>query len=88
MFIRGKHTTAVSVGEVIKDLLDAKGWTTKDLALRMGYSEIHTARIMNGNVRVSNKTAEKLESIFSISAKSWIKFDARFVKDRLKILAN
>lgn len=30
MFIRGTHTTAVSVGEIIKDLLEARGWTQKN----------------------------------------------------------
>ncbi len=86
MFIRGDHTTAVSVGEVIMELLDARGWTIKDFAQRIGYSEEQTLKIMDGEIRVTDKIAKKFETIFSISAKSWIKFDELFIEDKSKIL--
>ncbi len=85
MFIRGEHTTAVSVGEVIKELLEARGWTQKEFAKRIGYSEKHVSKIMDGLVHVTDETALRLEAIFSVSAASWLKFDARFRADKIKV---
>ncbi len=85
MFIRGVHTTAVSIGEIIKDLLAARGWTQKEFATRIGYSEKHVCKIMDGAVHLTDETALRLESIFSISCASWLRFDARFRADKLKV---
>jgi len=85
MFIRGEHTTAVSVGEVIKELLEARGWTQKEFAKRIGYSEKHISKIMDGVVHVTDETALRFESIFAISAASWLKFDALFRADKIKV---
>ena len=66
MFVRGTHTTAVSVGEIIKDLLEARGWTQKELAKRMGFSEKHISKLMDGEVELSDDAALRLEAVFSI----------------------
>lgn len=84
MFIRGTHTTAVSVGEIIKDLLEARGWTQKELAKRMGFSEKHISKLMDGEVELSDDAALRLEAIFSIPAKSWLSFDASFRADKIQ----
>ncbi len=86
MFVRGIHTTAVSVGETIKELLEARGWTQKELANRIGFSEKHISKLMDGEVELTNETALKLESIFSVSAKSWLACDAMFRAKKIQAL--
>ncbi len=86
MFIRGVHTTAVSVGETIKELLKAKGSTPRALAQELGITEKELTEIMDGDAELTRELALKLEAIFSVSAKSWIAANAMFRKKKLQAL--
>ena len=70
MFIRGVHTTAVSVGETINELLKARGSTPSALAQELGVTAKELEEIMDGEVELTPEIALKLEEIFSVSAKS------------------
>ena len=86
MFIRGVHTTAVSVGETINELLKARGSSPGDLAHELGVTEKELSEVMDGKVRLTREIASKLESIFSVSAKSWLTSDTVFRKKKLQAL--
>lgn len=86
MFIRGVHTTAVSVGETINELLKARGSSQKDLAQELDVTEKELTEIMDGEVELMREVALKLEKIFSVSAKSWLDCDAMFRKKKRQAL--
>ncbi len=86
MFIRGVHTTAVSVGETINELLKAKGSTPSDLAQELGITAKELTEIMDGDAELTHELALKLEAIFSVSAKSWLTANAAFRKKKLQAL--
>ncbi len=86
MFIRGVHTTAVSVGETISELLKARGSSQKDLAQELGVTEKKLTEILDGEVELTREVALKLAAIFSVSAKSWLACDATFRKKKRQAL--
>ena len=87
-----------TVGEYIRDELDARGWTTADCAARMGGEanideltlDLHLAAIdapedhaiRRGKMGVS--TACGLERALGIPAKTWLVLDRRYHENRDK----
>ena len=64
--LRSKSIIATPPGTTIKEQLEDRGMTQKDFAARMGMSEKHISQLINGDVRLTPETAEKLEMVFGI----------------------
>ncbi len=62
---------AVAPGETLKEILDNKGITQAELALRTGLTEKTISQIINGVAAISYDTAEKLELSLGIPARFW-----------------
>lgn len=72
---------AFPVWDYIQDEMDARGWTLKDLADRMG-SEIEEATLAIGmssktlrGLRLGSYTADALGKAFGTSGKLWLNLD-------------
>lgn len=69
-------------GDTILDLLEEKGWTQAELAIRTGFTRKHVNEIVSGKATLSPETALKLESTIGGSAQFWLTREAQY-RERL-----
>ncbi len=69
----------VSTGKLIKDYLDEYNINQKKLANRTGMSEKHISNVLNGNSRLTEEFALKLEKVLQpIPASYWLNYEAKY----------
>lgn len=59
-------------GQVLREYLDANGWSQTDLALRTGIASKTINGICNGNTPITPRTALTLEKVFRRPAHFWL----------------
>lgn len=74
--IESKTYIAVPPGATIKEQLEVKGMSQKEFAARMGLSEKHVSRLINGEVLLTQDVAIRLEMVLGLSAGFWNKLEA------------
>jgi addiction module HigA family antidote len=62
---------AVAPGETLREVIEAKGISQTDLAIRTGLADKTISQIMNGVAPISFETAEKLEMVLGVPARFW-----------------
>lgn len=72
----GTTVIAVPPGESIKEQLENRGLSQKEFALRMGMSEKHISKLINGKTELTPPTAQKLESVLGVPARFWSNLEA------------
>jgi HTH-type transcriptional regulator / antitoxin HigA len=65
-------------GETIDDLLEEKGWTQAELALRIGYTKKHVNELVAGRAAITPETALRLESTLGSTAGFWLNREAQY----------
>ena len=74
--LESKRYIATPPGAAIQELLDERGMTQKEFARRMGISEKHISKLINGEVHLIPEMAEKLELVLGVPASFWNKLEA------------
>lgn len=65
-------------GETIFDLVEERGWTQAELAVRLGYSEKHVSQLINGKVPLTDEAAIRLERVLGGSVSFWLTREAKY----------
>lgn len=52
-------------GETLKEILEDRHYTQKELALRTGFSEKHISKVLSGKNNISPKFAKQLQYVFN-----------------------
>lgn len=69
----------VAPGEVIKEYLDDRDMTQKEVAQRTGVSEKHISNLLNGKTRLTEDMALKLEKVMpDVPASFWLNYEVRY----------
>jgi len=76
--MRSRKTIATPPGATIKEQLNTRGMTQKEFAKRMDMSEKHISHLVNGEVRLSQDVAQRLESVLGLPAEFWNNLESRF----------
>ena len=63
-------------GEILRDILEERKMTQKELAIRTDVTEPHISKIVNGQKAISVRFAKKLEYALGIDAPVWINLQA------------
>lgn len=87
MTIQSKNTIAIPPGATIREQLQYRGMSQKEFAERMGLSEKHVSRLINGKVPLSPSVADCLEMVLGVPAKYWNRLEAAYRTDIEKIAA-
>lgn len=66
-----KPDYAIPPGATLRELLDERGISQSDLALRTGMAEKTISQIVNGVAPLTYETAEKLEIVLGVPARFW-----------------
>jgi HTH-type transcriptional regulator/antitoxin HigA len=66
-----KSVIAIPPGATIREQLENRGMKQKEFALRMGLSEKHISRLINGQAELTEDVALRLESVLGLPASFW-----------------
>lgn len=76
---------ATHPGELIKDEIEYRKLTQKELAKKMGISLNTLNSIINGRANITMQIAVKLEEVLDISANYWLRLQIKYEIDTLRI---
>lgn len=80
-----KNLIATPPGATIRELLESRGISQEEFALRMGMTEKHISNLINGREHLTPDVAEKLEMVLGIPSGFWNKLEAIFREKSAKI---
>ena len=69
-------------GETLKEVLEERGMSQKELALRTGVTEPYISSMVNCQKAISVTFAKKLEYVLGIDASFWINLQANYDKEQ------
>lgn len=82
---RSKTFIAIPPGMTIKEVLENRHMTQKELASRMDMSEKHISKLINGEVPLTQDVAMRLERVFGVDASFWNGLEAGYREKILKV---
>lgn len=82
---RSKTFIAIPPGMTIKEVLENRYMTQKELASRMDMSEKHISKLINGEVPLTQDVALRLERVFGVDASFWNGLEAGYREKILKV---
>lgn len=65
-------------GELLRDAIEAKGWTVSDAASRMGVARNTLSRVLNGRAGISPRLALALERLGWSDAGHWVRMQGSY----------
>ena len=80
-----KHTIAVAPGATIREQLEYRGMTQREFAARMGLSDKHVSRLINGEVALTPEVALKLEYVLGVPASFWNNLEAIYREKLVRV---
>lgn len=72
-------------GETIRELLEDREMTQKELAIRSGVTPKHISEVLNGNASITPRFAAALEDVFGASASFWLNLQSEYDIDCIKL---
>lgn len=84
--VRSRSFIAIPPGETIKEMLEDRGISQKEFAARIGMSEKHVSKLMNGDVQLTMEMAKRLETVLGPSVQFWCRLEAFYREDLCKAL--
>lgn len=82
--VKSRTYIATPPGATIKEQLVERGISQKEFAVRMGMSEKHISKLINGEVQLTPEVAIRLEMVLDIPAKFWNKLEATYREKIIK----
>lgn len=74
----------VTPGRRIREELSARGMLQKEFALRMGMTEKHVSKLINGEVQLTVDVSVRLETVLGIPAATWNALEAAFREKKIR----
>ena len=82
--VKSRSFIATPPVATIKEQLLDRGLSQKEFAVRMGMSEEHISRLINGEVQLTPDVAIRLEMVLGIPAKFWNRLEATYREKLVK----
>ncbi len=82
---RSRSFIAIPPGTTIKEQLLDRGMNQKEFALRMGMSEKHISKLVNGEVQLTIDVARRLEMVLGLPAQFWCNLEAVYRETIAKV---
>jgi addiction module HigA family antidote len=85
LYAAGDLDYAVPPGETLRELLEEKDMTQRELAERVGLSAKHVNQLIHGLVRLTPDVAESLERVVGTPARIWNRLEADYQSTRARL---
>lgn len=85
MMERSRSYIATPPGATIKEQIATRDMNQKEFAARMGMSEKHISKLVNGEVRLTMDVARRLEMVLGLPAQFWCNLEAIYREKLAKI---
>jgi addiction module HigA family antidote len=72
-------------GAIIEELLDERGWTKAELAVRLDFSPKHVNELLKGRAAITAETAERLERVLGSTSGFWLRLEANYQQDLVRV---
>jgi len=82
--VRSRNIIATPPGATIREQLLDRSLSQKEFAARMGMSEKHISKLINGDVQLTPDVAVRLEMVLGIPAKFWSNLEAIYREKLVK----
>lgn len=82
---RSRSYIATPPGATVKEQLIYRKMTQKEFAVRMGMSEKHISKLINGEVQLTIDVARRLELVLGVPAQFWCNFEALYREKLAKV---
>ena len=82
---RSQNIIAIPPGETNKEQLVERGMKQKEFAVRMGMSEKHTSKLINGEVQLTIEMARKLEMVLGVPTQFWCNLESLYREELIKV---
>lgn len=82
--VKSRTFIATPPGATIKEQLVLRGLNQKEFALRIGMSEKHISKLINGEVQLTPDVAVRLEMVLGIPAVYWNRLEATYREKIIK----
>ena len=74
-------------GETILDIAEERGWSQKELAARLGFSEKHVSQLIKGDVTLTFETAMRLERVLGSNCNFWLSRENKYREHKARLEA-
>lgn len=71
-------------GETLKEVLDDRNMSRKELAIRTGVTEKHISKVINGKASITSEFAAALECALQIDAEFWVNLQTNYDIERME----
>lgn len=85
--IKSRTFIATPPGATIKEQLQNRELSQKEFAVRMGMSEKHISKLINGDVRLTPEVAFRLEMVLGVPARFWNNLESVYREKITKVNA-
>ena len=82
--VRSRSYIATPPGMTIREQLNDRGMSQKEFAARMGMSQKHISKLINGEVQLTPETAIRLEVVLGVPAQFWNNLEAIYREKVIK----
>ncbi len=82
--VMSKTIQATPPGYTIREQLEDRQMTQKEFSVRMDMSEKHISRLINGEVRLTPDTANRLEAVLGVPSEFWNNLEAIYRSKKQK----
>jgi len=65
-------------GDTLLDIIDERGWTESELALRLDYTHERVSQLIKGDIPLTEEIAIKLEQVVGSTAGFWLAREAKY----------
>lgn len=72
------HDLIIHPGETLREVLDSRGISQKQLSVQTGFTPQHISRVINGTTNISSGFSQKLEYALGVPASFWINLQANY----------
>ena len=74
--VRSRSYIAIPPGATIKEQIVDRGMSQKEFAVRMGMTEKHISKLINGEVQLTIDVARRLEMVLSVPTQFWCNLES------------
>ena len=85
--MHSRNLVATPPGATVREQLETRGMKQKEFALRMGLSEKHISRLINGQVELTQDVALRLENVLGVPANYWNNLETIYREKMARVIA-